>query len=844
MFRLVPHALLWIVFCSPWLFGHGPHAPTRPLRLAPEAQFLYDEADRTLPTRAVGSPQHYEPSVASIGDQLWVATLELLPGEGDHVVVEAIGRGKPQRVTSVVGRYSRPTLTRVRDALWLTVERFDPRLERWLLDRWSCTPSEQQPQWKPQPPLQREVSVVQHAVAADEEGAVWIVWQEATAERSDIVGQKIGPDGVASPPETISRPTDAARDVGDWSPAVAIARSGDVYVAWDSHRDSFDVRVRCRTTTGWTEIAELAATPAFEARPSLAPAKDRGVWITWEVGANHWGQPYRGEWTQWNRITDDVGPLHRHRTVRVGHLTLADSVETDRANGTEGKLRRKSRLAWTPIPTPPTPSFDRAENERPRRPDAKRLGVFYERPKLQVATDGTPWLAYRHYYHPQSAAPEPVVHHIESGWRVHVRSLDLHTFTWGPLTDFLPRQRDGAQRLALAAHGGGVALAWSTGRTDRRNDPEPCGVVIGAVTPTPVIERPERPLSPLVDATLVDAVEGYRERGDASAASTLNRATVQFGSPSYTLFRGDLHRHTDLSLCFPFYDGSLQDVYRYAIEVAGLDFLGVTDHARDLDQGDVDSLAWWRTTTMVRRFHRPGQFHPFYAYERSRGETDHNVIALRDDLLRPHTTPHATFWQQLGDDAFMIPHATHAPPSRAINPVTWRKVDNRRRPLVEIFQGFRDANVITDAHEGLARGHHLGFIGSSDHLSTRASFACVWAETADRASIFHALRARRTYGATAALLLVTRIGEHIMGERIVTDQPQTLHVKAASPHRITAVTLVRDGKPVERRGWDEKQFVGQFSLPAVTEKESYFYIHVEGDDGLEGWASPIWIRPE
>ena len=49
--------------------------------------------------------------------------------------------------------------------------------------------------------------------------------------------------------------------------------------------------------------------------------------------------------------------------------------------------------------------------------------------------------------------------------------------------------------------------------------------------------------------------------------------------------------------------------------------------ARDIDQGDVQSLLWWRATKEVTRHHAPGVFHPFYAYERSQDDTDHNVIS-------------------------------------------------------------------------------------------------------------------------------------------------------------------------------------------------------------------------
>ena len=68
------------------------------------------------------------------------------------------------------------------------------------------------------------------------------------------------------------------------------------------------------------------------------------------------------------------------------------------------------------------------------------------------------------------------------------------------------------------------------------------------------------------------------------------RAVTEFGGKRYELFFGDLHRHTDISLCFAPSDGSIDDAYRYAIDAAPLDFLGITDHTHDLAMGDELSL--------------------------------------------------------------------------------------------------------------------------------------------------------------------------------------------------------------------------------------------------------------
>ena len=175
--------------------------------------------------------------------------------------------------------------------------------------------------------------------------------------------------------------------------------------------------------------------------------------------------------------------------------------------------------------------------------------------------------------------------------------------------------------------------------------------------------------------------------------------------------------------------------------------------------GDALSQLWWRCQKEVTRHQLNGTFFPFYAYERSHGNTaDHNVISLRPDLLRPHTYPVPVFWRELDQDTITIPH-------QPIRRDTWAYQDDDLRPLVEIYQGCRDHSIEDHVHRGLAKGYHLGFIASSDHMSTSASYACVWADEASRESIFRALRQRRTYGATTNIRLAVHAGDHWMGQR-------------------------------------------------------------------------------
>ncbi|MEM6673035.1 MAG: hypothetical protein AAF726_09325 [Planctomycetota bacterium] len=179
--------------------------------------------------------------------------------------------------------------------------------------------------------------------------------------------------------------------------------------------------------------------------------------------------------------------------------------------------------------------------------------------------------------------------------------------------------------------------------------------------------------------------------------SARERPVREIGHARYTLLFGDLHRYTDLSLCFNFVDGSFDDAYRYARGPGALDFVAVTDHARDLDRGNVRGIPWFRSIAAVERHHAPGRFVAFHAYERSQGNCDHNVISLRSDVLPPHDPPLEESWAEFSpSEVITIPHATAPRPGSHFCGNVWNKRDDERRPLVEVYQAFRDVDSLTE----------------------------------------------------------------------------------------------------------------------------------------------------
>ncbi|MGB0330864.1 MAG: hypothetical protein ACPGPE_03490, partial [Planctomycetota bacterium] len=471
------------------------------------------------------------------------------------------------------------------------------------------------------------------------------------------------------------------RGPADHIGAVVAARGEDGrwLVAWDEYRGAVGDGASFDVLACWVETKPepgprgapfvIAGGPSFQARPSLATDSDGTIWIAWEEGPRHWGGEYRSVDTLWNNVTDDVGPLHTWRTSHLAKV-LKDGSVAEVKGGV------------------PMPSFDAALAAPERRDGARRIGVFYERPEIGVDHRGGLWLAYRHVHQVQLSERGKTRSHVEYGFSVDL--LRLTGRGWSHPVRLDQRQRDGDQPVRFKADGQRTLVEYTIGRSDRRRDPQAKGSV-RAVLPVPEeepVSLAEVPVlvAPPSPAVALEPREVVRER-----------PTTVVGEQAFALFGGDLHRHTDLSLCFPFYDGSLDDAYRYARGPGALDFVAITDHARDLDQGNVDGLPWKRSVAEVNRHHLPGRFVAFHAYERSQGDTDHNVISLRPDVLRPHRPPLREFWAEFDpSEVITIPHATAPVEGRRFCGNVWTKRDDERRPLAEVYQAFRDVDSLKE----------------------------------------------------------------------------------------------------------------------------------------------------
>ena len=338
----------------------------------------------------------------------------------------------------------------------------------------------------------------------------------------------------------------------------------------------------------------------------------------------------------------------------------------------------------------------------------------------------------------------------------------------------------------------GVTFSWWVG---------PASIAIGRADATsppgtpPLIRAPDSTKLPPARSFLAPAASND-PYVNGSAHFEVARDKQRF-----VAWYGDLHRHSSISRCSRGVEPTPTDRWSDGRDLFASDFMALTDH-----DGALDPASWWLLDKLGWASGAPG-FVPLLGYEWSTNTFGHvNVIrAGRMDLPANADDEWPTLHRQLDPtQALVIPHH----PADAIFPSDFDDLDDDVTRLIELFQACRGnfefdgcflqssraVSAGSFAHDALARGRRFGFIASTDH-GYGASWAGVLAEKLDRASLFAALRARRTFAATAKGLFVDfRVADALMGEETTLQGPATITLRARGTAPLADVALFRNGE--------------------------------------------------
>jgi hypothetical protein len=572
-------------------------------------------------------------------------------------------------------------------------------------------------------------------------------------------------------------------------------------------------------------IIRATRSPRFHAHPSLAIDAQNRVWLAYDEAPDNWGKDL-------GFLFSGGTGLYQSRTIRVAVYV---------ANKWMVPLRQPEEVApW---------GFRR----------------YVHTPRLAAAPDGRIWLVFR----PRIEARFPTSN-WQAGGKWEVVATSYSGDRWSELT-YLPD--------SVGRNGGEVAIA-----------PDPTGSLwVAMVSDHKFYGGPEFGEYPGNNDIMVARLKAVKLKAPAFLAertpeppagisnepteahdiAALHAYSIQNGGKAYKIYRGDLHRHTEISLDGAG-DGTLWDAYRYSMDAAGLDFIVVTDH----QSGDQE-YTWWRIEKAADMFHVPGFFTAVYGTERSVNYPNGHRNLLYPKRGVPILDISAAEKQaKVNTGSVLFPYlkkyngigSPHSPTTGM--GTDWRDNDPAVDPIVEIWEGSRtsaeheNAPLAPDSKKtelwaggfkplgfvwnAWAKGYRLGVQASSDHISTHLSYTAVIAENSTREALIDAMRKRHTYAATRNILLDYRMRvdgkSYLQGDDVKSKSiPElTAHIQAAGP--LKTVVIVRDNQYIYEISPKGNTFDLKYRDQALRPGQHYYYVRLEQQDRNMAWSSPIWIN--
>jgi hypothetical protein len=652
----------------------------------------------------------------------------------------------------------------------------------------------------------------QVVAATDSKGTVWLAWQAWRKDNFDILLAALAEGHPWKEPKAVSN-----SKANDWSPALATDSKGNVYVAWDTYdQGNYDVRLHVvgKEEKTWT----VAGTAKFEARPHLVcDAKDR-LWIAYEEGDEEWGKDYANQ--QYRRIGLEKNPgyaLYINRTVRVKCLV-------------DGKIQR--------------PAGDLQQALAATLKRNKSL------PRLAVDAAGGVWLLVRHHPQPNGAGEV---------WDSYALCYDGRH--WSEPQHLAHSSNLMDNRPALLPLGPDLLVVHSSDsriRTINRDQNDLFATILHSVQTTAI---PELVNEEPTTGAHVPVVHPH----EAADLARIRAQHLEVGGKNLHLWRGEFHRHTEIS-SHQDQDGLLEDAWRYGIDAAALDWIGVGDH----DNGFGSEYMWWLMQKTTDLYHHAPQFVGVHTYERSvvYPNGHRNVIMPRRGIRPlPRGELKGTREEGSPDTKVLYAYLKHfggmcASHTSATQMGTdWRDNSAEFEPVVEIYQGHRHNYEHSGAPRSptqatqiggyeaagfvwnaLEKGYRLGFQCSSDHVSTHMSYAVLLTDDLSRQGVIDAFKKRHSYGATDNIVLVVRSGDHLMGDEFATTERPTLDILVEGTAPIAKLHVIRDNKYVYTTEPKERSVKRRYTdMAAESGKTHYYYVRIEQTDGNLAWASPLWI---
>jgi Protein of unknown function (DUF3604) len=301
----------------------------------------------------------------------------------------------------------------------------------------------------------------------------------------------------------------------------------------------------------------------------------------------------------------------------------------------------------------------------------------------------------------------------------------------------------------------------------------------------------------------------------------------------------------------------IADFFRYARDVAGVQFVGYQRNADVISKDD-----WTVQQRAERELHEPGRFIPIPGFEWS-GRTPegghHNVYFRRHDQPVRRNPP--TEAPQSIEPETELPHVRDLYDAyRNTDTIITPHVGGEHSNLTWHEPTLEPAMEITSSHgsfewairEILERGYQLGFLGGSDCYTGRpgddrpghqlrryakSGLTAIYTQDITLEGFFEAMRARRVYATTGArIVLHVEAGGHWLGSGYTTSDPPRLTVKVIGTAPLESVELFRGLERVYSFPFDHQPVTDRVRIlwAGASRMSSYSGIVWDGSLAVDG----------
>jgi len=328
------------------------------------------------------------------------------------------------------------------------------------------------------------------------------------------------------------------------------------------------------------------------------------------------------------------------------------------------------------------------------------------------------------------------------------------------------------------------------------------------------------------------------------------------------LFFGDPHLHSRFSQDL---DGEQDELYRFAREVAGLDFVAFTENDFHWFVEPLSPAAWARSRRNADHFDDPGRFTALVGWEYTKQqdpERGHEFISHRC-VLFPGREAELHCW--LGADAPTPKALAERFAGRRVllhhhHPMGYDISDDSVERNIEVCSGWwncmTNPKFVEKLHGLLRRGFRLGFFGASDNHERNpglgGALTGAWATENTREAIFDAFWHRRVFATTGLRPdLRFRVCGAFMGGEAATDGAPLVEASVRCEAAVRRLEILRDGALVHVERGDTVEWEDAGCKPG----DHFYYLHAlfEGEEsnpywniasayGVHAWSSPVWVR--